>query len=448
MRIFLLTPLLASFTIAMQNFIIYMTDDQGYGEMPGNSLITMPNIKKFMDEGRSLNNFYTAPLCGPSRWQSLTGSNEIRFNGFDGTIAPPTVTLPRAMQQLGYHTMIVGKYGFGGNKTISSASIMGFTESYIYPTHIDAHYTFPSFLESNGAIITFANNKKADQTKCLIPNKCSYGPDLFNSVALQYITEKAAEKIPFFLVWTPNLPHVGKFQGDKHMGSPVTKFTPYNNRPWTKSQRGHASMITNYMDRDIGQLTALLRQLNIDTNTYIVFYSDNGAPQGLNLDVIFKSNKNLRGGKSYMYEGGTKVPAIIWGPGRIPSNTVSNYPFSSQDLLPTITELAGKKIIKNTAYKSAAQVWLEGDQAAAKSLDPISLELCPGNVDNKCLYAFYNLKNWQDSLLKLLNNGNDDELYELRSDPIERNNLANNNNYSAIMTEMQIERKNKRIALG
>lgn len=449
MRLFAITPLLATFAMAMQNIIIYMTDDQGLGEMPNNQKLLMPNMKKFMEEGRILNNFYSVSLCAPSRWQAFTGSNEVRSNGFDGKIPPPKVTLPKAMQELGYHTMIVGKYGFGGNKTISSASKMGFTESYIYPTHIDAHYTFPSFLEHNGKTITFNNNKIAKQTRCLNSKRCSYAPDLFNSVALNYIKDKTAESVPFFLVWTPNLPHVGKFQTKKNrMCSPVTKFSPYNNKRWTEAQRGHASMITNYIDRDIEQLTSLLKQLNIAKNTYVLFYADNGAMEGLlKLDTFFNANRNLKGGKGNMYEGGTRVPAVIWGPGRIPSNTSSNYPFSTQNLLPTITELAGKKVIKDTSYNSAAQAWLKGDEAAEKDLDPISLELCPGHIDNKCLYAFYNLEKWQNSMLKLLNNGKKDELYDVRADPYEKNNLATNHNYTEAMAEMQETRLKSRIPI-
>lgn len=428
---------------AKPNIIIYMTDDQGFGVMPGNKKIDLPHIERFISQGKKLERAYTTSLCAPSRWNAYTGSNEVLANGFDGMVPIPEVTLPKAMRSLGYNTAIIGKYGFGSNKTISSASKMGFTYSYIYPTHVDAHITFPVTLEENGKVITFPQNKRANAAKCL-KNKCAYAPNLFYTQAMQYIIEQAEQKQPFFLVWTPNIPHVGEFiSTPKIITCPVPKYGAYSKlRGWSTGQKGYASMMTNYIDRDIGGLMNLLDNLTLSDNTYVLFYSDNGnEPTLLGTNKFFKANAPLRNGKGSQYEGGIRIPAAILGP-RIQKNSSSKYFFHIQDLLPTITELAGNKITKDTASSSAANVWLHGDPTIANDdAKPILTALCRDNVySNRCTYAFISLKEWPTRVLKMLNNGKGTEVYDIIADPSETKNLLKDPEYQNATEELQREK--------
>jgi arylsulfatase A-like enzyme len=434
---------------AKPNIIIYMTDDQGFAIMPGNTQINLPNLEKFVTQGKILKRTYTASLCAPSRWSAYTGDNQILANGFDGTIPVPNITLPKAMRDMGYSTAIIGKYGFGNNKTVSSADNMGFQYSYIYPTHVDAHITFPVSLEENGRKIIFQQNRKSTVAKCLNSNRCAYGPDLFYSKAIQYIRDQAAVKNPFFLVWTPNVPHVGKFTTNlKKITCPVPTYSGYSKQKWSVSQKGFASMMTNYIDRDIGGLMNLLENLGLSNNTYIMYYSDNGGEGSLlNINKRFMANAPLKSGKGSQYDGGIRVPAVIWGPGRIQAGSSSNYFFHTQNLLPTITELAGHKITTATASSSIASIWLHGDpEAVSSSIKPIYIELCPDNISsNRCTYAFISLKEWPNRVLKMLNSGRGTEVYDLAVDPGETQNLFKEPHLNNSIADLEKEKTELRL---
>jgi arylsulfatase A-like enzyme len=426
------------------NVIIYMTDDQGFNVMPGNTKIALSNLERFASQGKKLQRTYTTSLCAPSRWAAYTGSNEILANGYDSSSPIPAVTLPKAMRTLGYNTAIIGKYGYGNNSTISAANKMGFTYSYIYPTHVDAHFTFPVTLEENGKVITFPQNRKANTARCLV-NKCVFAPDLFHDKAMQYISEQAKLNHPFFLVWAPNLPHVGKFISNPRIIScPVPTYGNYRKlHGWTAGQKGYASMMTNYIDRDIGALMDKLENLTLADNTYVLYYSDNGnEPSLLRTNRFFMANYPLRDGKGSQYEGGIRVPAVIWGPGRIPAGSSSNYFFHTQDLLPTITELVGNKITKDTSSSSAASIWLHGDPKTVDStVKPILIELCPDNVSNsRCTYAFISLKEWPTRAFKMLNNGKGTEVYDVISDPSETKNLIKDSRFNNSIVALQNEK--------
>ena len=163
------------------NIIIYITDDLGIGGI-GGPIIETPYLSRFKNESLVMTHTYSNGLCAPSRWELLTGSNEVDGNGLDGIIKIPNITLPKVLKKLGYVTGVVGKYGHGGYDTEGSATKMGFDYSYIYPTHKSAHYLFPEFLEKNGKVIRI--NKK---TKKLCCKTCIYSPDLFLSESMKFI---------------------------------------------------------------------------------------------------------------------------------------------------------------------------------------------------------------------------------------------------------------------
>jgi len=128
-------------------------------------------------------------------------------------------------------------------------------------------------------------------------------------------------------------------------GMEVPSDAPYSNESWPQPLKNYAAMIWR-MDTDIGKIFALLRELNLDDNTLVIFTSDNG-PQGKDEggydQTFFKSNGGLRGIKRELYEGGIREPMIVRWPGRIRARQVSAHVWSQLDLLPTFAELAGVK---------------------------------------------------------------------------------------------------------
>ncbi len=371
----------------------------------------------------------------------FNGSEEVKDNGLDGQVPIPDVNLPKALRDMQYETAIFGKYGPGDAKSISSAQAMGFKYSLIYPTTTSAHVLFPVTLEKDGVSVSYPENKNANLKTCL-QGKCTFAPDLFYKEALKFIAQQAKDHKPFFLVWTPNIPHVGTYpKRSWPYTSPVPTYGIYANKPWDAAKKGHAAMLS-YVDRDIGSIMDLITQLGIRDNTYVLFLADNGQePTLLGLNTFFKANFPLRGGKRTAYEGGIRVPAVVWG-ADVVKNAVSNLPFDSINLLPTITDLAGKKITKPTASISYLPIWKAGDLAAGQiTKSPLQLQVCSKNNPKSCMYAFLRTRDWPNNMYKLVNNGKADELYDVITDESENRNLAKDPAYAAMLSSLQAEKR-------
>jgi len=136
---------------------------------------------------------------------------------------------------------------------------------------------------------------------------------------------------PFFLYFAYTIPH-GKYQ------SPTME--PYAGESWPNEQKTYAAMVDR-LDRDVGKLMALLKELGIDENTIVFFTSDNGSATKDGEWARFKGTGPFRGKKGDMYEGGIRVPMIARWPGRIAPGTESDQVWAFWDFLPTAAEIAG-----------------------------------------------------------------------------------------------------------
>jgi arylsulfatase A-like enzyme len=121
----------------------------------------------------------------------------------------------------------------------------------------------------------------------------------------------------------------------------VPNLGPYADKPWKDEEKIHASMI-DMIDRDMGRLFGLLKELRIDEQTVVFFCSDNGGAR--RYDGRFDSNRGLRGNKGQVYEGGLRTPMLVRWPGRTPAGKTSDLPWSFVDVLPTLADLAGAAI--------------------------------------------------------------------------------------------------------
>jgi arylsulfatase A-like enzyme len=149
---------------------------------------------------------------------------------------------------------------------------------------------------------------------------------MFANFALEFIRENQAR--PFFLYVPFCLPH-SRYE--------IPSTDPYSEMPWTENEKVHAAMVTR-MDSDVGRITALLEELEIDQNTLVFFCSDNGAAN--RWKRRFDSSGSLRGKKRDMYEGGIRTPMITHWPGHIKAGTESDLPWYFADVLPTLADLA------------------------------------------------------------------------------------------------------------
>jgi arylsulfatase A-like enzyme len=324
------------------NIIFIMADDLGYGDLGcyGQKLIQTPNIDRMANEGTRFTDCYAgAPVCAPSRSALMTGQhtghtrvrdNSGRVGGVpdefsrDGHRIPlldEDITIAEVLKQAGYVTGMTGKWGLGEAGTSGEPNRQGFDEWYGYLNQNHAVFYFTDYLWRNGKRETIhANANHAKQI---------YTQDLFTEFALDFIRRHQRE--PFFLYVPFTIPHADL---------EVPSIEPYTDRNWPEEAKIFAAMVTR-LDRSVGKILELLKQLNIDENTLVFFTSDNGSPIGGG--PLFNSNGVFRGKKGTLQEGGLRTPMIVRWPSKVPSGRVCDTPWYFPDVLPTLAELSGAR---------------------------------------------------------------------------------------------------------
>ncbi len=315
------------------NIIYVLTDDLGYGDLGcyGQKLIKTPFLDRMAAEGMRFTQHYAGTcICAPARCVLMTGLHTghsfIRDNyGFEGYQLPmpaETVTVAELLKEGGYRCGCVGKWGLGGPGSTGHPLAQGFDHFFGYLGQTQAHEYYPDYLWRNTEQIPLDGK--------------TYSHDLMTEEVLAFI--RANKAGPFFLYIPYTIPHT-KFQ--------VPDLGEYGDRPWTDDQKTQAAMISR-MDRDIGRIIGLLKELGIDESTVMFFSSDNG-PHGLGDTLsLFDGNGPLRGIKRDLYEGGVRVPLIARWPGRIRPGSVTDHISGFWDQLATCCELAGAKIPEET----------------------------------------------------------------------------------------------------
>lgn len=325
------------------DIIFILADDLGYGDLGcfGQKLIKTPNIDQIAKEGMRFTQAYAgATVCAPSRCSLMTGKHNghaaIRGNQEvqpEGQLPMPadTFTVAHLMKQAGYATGLIGKWGLGHPGSQSTANKMGFDYFFGYNCQRKAHEYYPEYLWRNEEQVMLNGTK--------------YSHDLLAEEALEFI--KTHQQQPFFLYLALTVPHA-KLQ--------VPDTLAYDDQAWPADLKKLAAMVTR-MDKDVGRITSLLKELSIEKNTLVIFASDNGAAYR---DELFQHSGPLRGFKRDMYEGGIRTPAIVRMPGKIPAGTVSEQVWTFADFLPTMSELTGVKVPGTIDGVSVWQSWMTG----------------------------------------------------------------------------------------
>jgi len=314
------------------NIIYILADDLGYGHLGcyGQEQIATPNLDRMAAEGMRFTDHYAgSALCAPSRCVLITGLHTghcfIRNNKplpVEGNVPIPadSQTIPKLLKQAGYATACIGKWGLGYPGSEGDPNRQGFDHFFGYNCQRQAHSYYPEHLWRNGEKVILEGNANGKQQE--------YSHDLLTAEALSFVRGHCDG--PFLLYLPYTIPHA-KFQ--------VPDLGDYAEKPWTDTQKAIAAMISR-MDRDIGALLELLKELDIEHNTLVMFASDNGSAGG---DLLgkFQGAGPFRGQKGTLYEGGLRVPLIARWPGRIAPGTTSDHPSCFEDMMPTFAELAG-----------------------------------------------------------------------------------------------------------
>jgi uncharacterized sulfatase len=369
------------------NIIFILTDDLGYGDLgilfqnerqqAGKPYFNTPNLDRIAGEGMLLTRHYVpAPVCAPSRASLMLGIHQghanIRNNQFDKALAN-NHTIASVLKKAGYATGLVGKWGLqglnGNNPETWEAypTKRGFDYFLGYVRHRDGHNHYPAHqaLERPPVELYQGNEEISGQLKGV------YTTDLFTAAAKKWIREKEQSNPdqPFFLYLAYDTPHAGlqvaaspypggggvkggvQWTGEK--GKFINTVTDtvdtyihpdYANQNWPEVQKRFASMVRR-IDDGVGDIVQLLKDLNIDEETMIVFTSDNGPHKesygyGEYDPVFFDSFGNMNGIKRDVWEGGIRVPTFVRWPKRIAANASNDTPSGFHDWLPTFAQLA------------------------------------------------------------------------------------------------------------
>ncbi|HNV02035.1 MAG TPA: arylsulfatase [Vicinamibacterales bacterium] len=341
------------------NVIVILADDLGYGDVGayGQRIIQTPNLDRMASEGIRFTQFYAgSTVCAPSRSVLMTGQHlghtRVRGNAGAGndeaqTLAPGEATVARVLQQAGYATALVGKWGLGEIGSAGEPTRQGFSEFYGVVNQTHAHNHYPDFLWRNTQRIALPN---VVTPVGQVPGagyatrRVQYANDLFFDEARAFL-DRSRDR-PFFLLLSLTVPHANneraRVLGD---GQEVPDYGPYAARDWAGPLKGQAAMITR-MDGHIGELIAHVRRLGLDRRTLVIFTSDNGPHNegGPAYDPdFFDANGPFSGIKRSLTDGGIRVPFIARWPGRIAPGTTAAHVGYFGDMMATLAELAGAR---------------------------------------------------------------------------------------------------------
>ncbi|MGM0486685.1 MAG: arylsulfatase [Planctomycetota bacterium] len=367
------------------NIVYILADDLGYAELGcyGQTKIKTPNIDRMAAEGMRFTQHYCGnAVCAPSRCVLMTGKHpgHAYVRGNRSTKLPKTireeyglefpgqqpipdgeVTIAEMLQQRGYATGAIGKWGLGNFGTTGEPNEQGFDLFFGYNCQAHAHSYYPGHLWHNDQKVKLNNDPPipghATLPEGADPNDPAsyemfkgedYSPDRMLDAALQFMRDN--KKGPFFLYFPSTIPHVALHIPDEELKpylgeweeTPFTAEGGYGYTPHQTPRAAYAAMISR-LDRDTGLLMKELKKLGLEENTLVLFSSDNGTTH-LKKEAdyeFFNSVEPLRGLKGSLYEGGIRVPMIARWPGKIEPSTTTDHISAFWDVMPTIAEVAG-----------------------------------------------------------------------------------------------------------
>lgn len=341
------------------NVIYIMADDLGYGDLSfyGQQKFRTPEIDRLAERGTAFMQAYAGTsVSAPSRASLLTGlhtghthvrgNREIAPEGQEPVGDSTTYTLGKLFKSAGYATGIFGKWGLGYPGSEATPDKMGFDEFFGYNCQRISHRYFPVYLWDNDRKVFYPENENDGR-------KTFSGHEIHRR-ALQFI-EHHQDK-PFYAMLTYTLPHaelnlphdsiyhsyIGKFPEEKpfvYRGG-----YPASERPYTS----FAAMVAQ-LDAYVGEVVRKVEELGMAERTIIIVTSDNGPHREGGADPdYFKSYGPLRGVKRDLYEGGIRVPFVVYCPGLVPASRREETPIAFWDLMPTYAAMVGRTLPAKT----------------------------------------------------------------------------------------------------
>jgi len=391
-----------------------MADQLGYYESAfmGGKNIRTPNLDRMATEGMKFTNMFAgSSVCAPTRCCFLTGKHgghaSVRANGGGTPLRADETTIASMLKPLGYATGGFGKWGCGGRGSTGVPEQHGFDVFLGYYDQVHAHTYYPPYLIQNSAEVPLAGNKGGNQGQ-------TYAQYVIHEAAMKFIRENAKKPFFAYLPYTP--PH-----GNFNIPDSDPAWALYKDKDWPEDARRYAAMVT-MLDRQVGEILALVKELGIEGNTLVSFSGDNGGADYFVMAQhqrgVHSANKHpvsgveFRGKKGTLYEGGLRVLFIARWPGKIAPGSRSNLVAYFPDILPTFAQVTGASAPADVDGLSILPTLL-GQNTAQKIHDYLYWEINGWTAIRQGQWRAVKpdkSKTWQ--------------LYDLASDPSESKDLA------------------------
>ncbi|MEM1326919.1 MAG: arylsulfatase [Bacteroidota bacterium] len=458
------------------NIVLILADDLGWSDIGSyGSEVKTPHLDHLAENGLRFTQFYNTAKCFPSRACLLTGVYA-QDCGYDRTYINPiqqAVTIGEVLRRAGYRT-----YWSGKHHGVENPITIGFDRYYGLKDGACNHFNPGSQRPDEAQPAQKRNNRSwCIDSLCYVPytpeSEDFYTTDYFTNYGLEFLEDAKAHDQPFLLYLAYTAPHdplmawtedIEKYEGIYDEGYTAIRearferqralgmvgkdavlseaaYADWDTLDATSQQfeidkmEVYAAMIDR-MDQNIGRVLQKLESLDLEDNTLIIFVSDNGASAevvnlstdndtatvgtmdrwvSLGSDWANVSNTPFRFYKNYSYEGGVRTPMIAYWKDHIEANAISDFPGHFIDLMPTFIELAQTEYPKDTTLtplrgESLVPALLDGQQERTQ---PLFWQWQAGSAVRK--------DNW-----KIVRHGVEGkwELYDLESDPDERENMA------------------------
>ncbi|MEZ5943487.1 MAG: sulfatase-like hydrolase/transferase [Planctomycetaceae bacterium] len=391
------------------NVILCVADDLGYGDLRccGATDMQTPNIDRLMSEGMQFTEFYAnCPVCSPTRASLMTGRYpgmvgvpgviRTHANNNWGHLTKDSVLLPLLLKQKDYHSFCVGKWHLGldaPNTPLDRGfdGFMGFLGDMM-----DDYYTH----------LRHGNNYMRCGPVTFEPE--GHATDLFTKWAIRAVESRKGKQEPFFLYLAYNAPHT-PIQPPEDWLAKVKERDPN-----MTDRRAKLVALIEHLDHGFGQVLKAVDDSGLRDNTIVIFTSDNGGQ----LDVG-ANNGPLRDGKQSVYEGGIKVPCCVRWPGHVEAGSKTQFRAMSMDIYATIAATAGVAPPEVIEGRSFLPTILGKEQDELREHWFFHRREGGTRYGGKTIEAV----RWGD--WKLLQNDpfGPQELYNLKDDPLEANNL-------------------------
>ncbi|QDV25535.1 arylsulfatase [Aureliella helgolandensis] len=330
-------------TVRPPNIVYIMADELGYYEpsFMGGQNIQTPNMDRMAKEGMVFRNLYAGScVCAPTRCTFLTGKHSghtsVRSNGGGTPLRAGEQTIASILKPLGYATGGFGKWGCGGRDSTGVPEAHGFDVFLGYYDQVHAHSYYPPYLIRNSEEVPLEGNHGGSRGE-------TYSQYVIHDAALEFI--RSHQNQPFF-AYLPYTPPHGIFD----IPDQDPAWAIYQSHDWPEPARRYAAMVS-MLDRQVGEVLALLSELGLDDNTLVVFSGDNGGndyfkspkfPRGVHLaNKHPQTGIEYRGTKGTLYEGGLRIPFVARWPGKITAGSESPFVGYFPDILPTVAEMTG-----------------------------------------------------------------------------------------------------------